>query len=114
MIRLKRIYEPPVEEDGYRVLVERLWPRGLTKEKARLDCWLKEIAPSPELRTWYSHDIAKWQEFQQRYQDELTSKPAEVDRLRKLLLEHATVTFLFASKEEVHCSAAILRDFMQR
>lgn len=113
MIRLKRIYEPPAAEDGYRVLVERLWPRGLTKEKARLDYWLKEIAPSPELRTWYSHDIVKWQEFQRRYKDELTSKPDEVGTLQKLLNEHETVTFLFASKDEVHCSAAVLKEFFQ-
>ncbi len=67
MIKLKRVYEEPASDDGFRVLVERLWPRGVTKEAARLDLWLKDVAPSPELRKWYSHDVGKWNEFQKRY-----------------------------------------------
>ncbi len=79
--RLKRAYEPPAGSDGTRVLVERLWPRGLRKAVARIDLWLKDIAPSPELRTWYGHDPAKWPEFQQRYRKELRSNPQAVQRL---------------------------------
>ncbi len=76
MIKLKRIYEPPDHADGYRVLVERLWPRGMSKSRAQVDLWLKEIAPSPELRAWYSHDPTKWDEFQGLYQIELQQNPA--------------------------------------
>jgi uncharacterized protein YeaO (DUF488 family) len=114
MIRLKRIYEPASEADGFRVLVERLWPRGVTKEAARLDLWLKDIAPSPDLRTWYSHDVSKWDEFKERYQLQLKNNPDQVDLLRKVISEHATVTFLFAAKDEQHCSAVILKDFIQQ
>jgi uncharacterized protein YeaO (DUF488 family) len=71
MIQLKRAYEKPSPDDGFRVLVERLWPRGVTKEKAQLDLWLKDVAPSTELRQWYSHDLARWNEFQKRYRAEL-------------------------------------------
>ena len=83
MINLKRAYEPPAPEDGFRVLVERLWPRGLKKEALALDLWLKDIAPSPELRRWFGHDPAKWEEFCRRYWAELAGRPAVVNLLRE-------------------------------
>jgi uncharacterized protein YeaO (DUF488 family) len=114
MIQLKRVYEPALETDGYRILVERLWPRGLTKEAAMLDLWLKEIAPSPKLRSWYSHDLSKWDEFQQRYKRELQNNPEGIEKLKKILSEHGMATFVYASKDEQHCSATVLLDYLQR
>jgi uncharacterized protein YeaO (DUF488 family) len=112
MIKLKRVYDPPEKEDGFRVLVERLWPRGMTKEKAKLDEWLKEVAPSVELRKWYGHDINKWDEFQRRYREELNSHPEAVDELRELMEKHRNVTFIYAAKDEQHNSALLLRDYL--
>ena len=83
MIKLKRVYEAAEEEDGYRVLVERLWPRGISKEKARLDEWMKEIAPSPELRKWYVHDVEKWLDFKRKYIEELSLKSDLVAELAR-------------------------------
>jgi uncharacterized protein YeaO (DUF488 family) len=103
MVLLKRAYEPPSPEDGFRVLVERLWPRGLTKERAQVDLWLKEIAPSPELRKWYSHDPAKWVEFQARYRTELE---------QKVLRDHPIVTFVYAAHDEERNSAVLLKEFL--
>ena len=82
-IRLKRAYEEPAADDGLRILVERLWPRGLTKERAKIDLWMKELAPSPELRKWYGHDPAKWPEFQTRYRSELRRNNERIDELRE-------------------------------
>lgn len=112
MIKLKRVYETPSRTDGQRILVERLWPRGLTKQKARVDLWLKEIAPSPELRTWFGHDPAKWEQFRKLYQAELQCK----DELIKLLRQKAkqgTVTLVFAARDEEHSSAVVLRRFLE-
>ena len=113
MIILKRVYEPAIPEDGFRILVERLWPRGLSKQVAHIDLWLKDISPSPELRTWYSHDVNKWIEFQQRYQDELRCNQV-VAQLQSLLLGKATVTFVYAARDEEHNSARVLKDFMEK
>ncbi len=110
--RLKRAYEPPAGSDGTRVLVERLWPRGLRKAVARIDLWLKDIAPSPELRTWYGHDPAKWPEFQRRYTKELRNNPQAVQRLCEML-EKGTVTLVFAARDERRNSALVLREFME-
>jgi uncharacterized protein YeaO (DUF488 family) len=107
MIRLKRVYEPPAPEDGFRILVERLWPRGLSKDRAGVHLWLKEVAPSPALRAWYAHDEAKWPEFQRRYRAELEGSDA-LERLRALLAEHPTVTFIFAARDPERNSAAVL------
>ncbi len=112
MIRLKRIYEPPTSDDGLRVLVERLWPRGFTKERAAVDLWLKDIAPSPELRTWFGHDFSKWEEFNQRYQAELEQKPDLINSLRGKVAE-GTVTFVYAARDEERNSAALLRAFLE-
>ena len=112
MIKLKRAYEPPAKEDGFRVLVERLWPRGLTKEKAAIDLWLKDVAPSPGLRVWYSHDVAKWEEFRKRYLEELKTKKELVNQLKQKA-KTGTVTFVFAAKDEEHNSALVLKEFIE-
>ena len=111
-IRLKRAYEDPSPADGVRVLVERLWPRGLSKELAAVDHWPKEVAPSTELRKWFGHDPAKWPEFRRRYRDELCGRPAELERLRRLAGE-GTVTFVYGSRDTEHNSAAVLREVVE-
>lgn len=110
-IHLKRVYLSPAPEDGFRLLVERLWPRGLSKEKAAVDFWLKEVAPSTALRQWYGHVPEKWPEFQHRYREELAANPA-VAELRALLREHRGVTFVFAAHDEQN-SALVLKDFIE-
>jgi uncharacterized protein YeaO (DUF488 family) len=109
MITMKRIYEPVSVEDGYRVLVERLWPRGLSKEAARLDAWEKGIAPSDELRRWYGHDLQKWPEFQVRYERELQA-PAAQEILERLTerARQGTVTLLYATREGEISNTAVL------
>ena len=111
MIRLKRAYEPPAAGDGARFLVERLWPRGVTKAALKLDGWLKDLAPSPALRTWYAHDVAKWAEFRRRYLAELE---ANGDALAPLsaAARAGTATLVFASRDPEHCSAAVLKEFL--
>jgi uncharacterized protein YeaO (DUF488 family) len=111
-IHLKRAYEPPAPDDGRRILVERLWPRGVSKEKAELDLWLKEIAPSAELRTWFGHDPARWPEFRRRYREELRHRPQEVTQLAKLVRE-GPVTFVYGSRDETHNAAIVLRDYLK-
>jgi uncharacterized protein YeaO (DUF488 family) len=111
-IRLKRAYDPPEKSDGTRFLVERLWPRGLTKEKAAINEWFKDVAPSPELRKWYSRDLAKWEAFRRRYLDELRGNPEAVNRLRERVKE-GPATFDFAAKDEQHNSALILKEFLE-
>ncbi len=111
-IRLKRAYEPPGKADGARLLVERLWPRGLTKEKAAIDEWFKEVAPSQELRKWYSHDPKKWEAFRRRYLKELRGNTGEVDRLRARMKE-GPVTFVYAAKDEIRNSALVLKDYLE-
>lgn len=113
MIRLKRVYEPASKNDGFRVLVERLWPRGLSKQRAQIDLWLKDIAPSPELRTWYGHDAKQWKEFQQRYRVELRNNPA-VEQMQGLLREKKAVTFVYAAHDAEHNSARVLKVFLER
>ena len=111
-IRLKRAYEPAAPEDGTRLLVERLWPRGLSKERAAVDLWLKEVAPGPGLRRWFGHDPQKWDEFRRRYRAELRKRPEELERLRRLA-RSGPVTFVFAARDPERNSAALLRDFLE-
>ena len=111
LIKLKRIYEAPSPGDGRRYLVERLWPRGVSRERAALDAWFKELAPSPDLRRWYHHDLSRWDEFQRRYRHELNTVGSDVDTLVRLV-EGGTVTFLFAARDEEHNSAVVLRAFI--
>lgn len=110
-IRIKRVYEAPSPDDGTRVLVDRLWPRGLGKDKARVDLWLKELAPSTELRKWFNHDPAKWAQFRQRYRQELELQSGALERLGELI-DSGSVTLLFGAKEERFNDAVALREFM--
>jgi uncharacterized protein YeaO (DUF488 family) len=114
-IAIKRVYDEPDKSDGMRVLVDRLWPRGLSKERARVDLWLKEIAPSNELRTWYHHDPAKFDEFRERYEAELDSGPTHdaLNRLRELVRQQP-VTLVFAAYDAEHSNAAVLRELLNK
>lgn len=111
MIKLKRVYEAAEEEDGYRVLVERLWPRGISKERANLNAWMKEIAPSPELRKWYAHDVEKWFEFKKKYVGELSHKSELVEALLRRS-QQGTVTLIYAAHDEEHNSALVLKEYL--
>lgn len=115
MVALKRVYDEPGPGDGTRVLVERLWPRGLSKERAQVDLWLKDVAPSTELRTWFNHDPAKFTEFRRRYEAELAGEPGKtaLAKLRELA-EQGPVTLLFAARDSEHSNAAVLRDLLQQ
>lgn len=112
MIRLKRAYEEPARQDGLRLLVERLWPRGVSKEKAAIDLWLKDLAPSTELRKWFSHDPEKWDEFRKRYWSELEQK-GDLLVLLKHRTTEGTVTFVFAASDEERNSAVALKEFLE-
>jgi uncharacterized protein YeaO (DUF488 family) len=110
-LQIKRVYEPREDNDGTRILVDRLWPRGLSKEEAAVDIWLKEIAPSPELRRWFGHDPAKWVEFQHRYRDELQTNRSAVEDL-KHRVRQSDVTLLYGAKDLHHNHAIVLEDFI--
>ncbi|MEM0158719.1 MAG: DUF488 domain-containing protein [Thermoplasmataceae archaeon] len=112
MLKLKRIYDSYSSDDGFRVLVERLWPRGVSKENAHVDLWLKEIAPSPALRKWFNHEDAKWEEFQQKYRQEINGSKALED-LVSLIRDHGTVTLVFSSRNEKHNNAVVLFNILQ-
>jgi uncharacterized protein YeaO (DUF488 family) len=115
MVRLKRAYEPLAPDDGRRVLVERLWPRGLRKEQAHLDEWLKDVAPSTALRKWFHHDPSRWAEFEERYARELASEPARA-ALDELVQEVAseTVTLVYSSHDQEHNNAVALKRMIDR
>ncbi|MEO5947874.1 MAG: DUF488 domain-containing protein [Chitinophagaceae bacterium] len=110
-LKIKRVYEKPAKEDGKRILVDRLWPRGLTKEKAAVDLWLKEIAPSTELRKWFGHEPEKWKEFQKRYHRELKKNKEQVLVLKD---QHkkGVVTLVYGAKDEVHNEAFVLKEWL--
>lgn len=110
-IRIKRVYDPPNKKDGKRILVDRLWPRGLTKEEAAVDLWLKDVAPSSELRKWFGHDPARWEEFQKRYRGELKKNSASVSVLKREA-ETSAVTLLYGAKDEEHNQAVVLRSLL--
>ncbi len=112
-IRIKRAYDPPAKSDGFRVLVDRVWPRGVTKDALRLDEWLKEIAPSTTLRKWFGHDPAKWEAFEDRYFRELDSHGEQVTRLRQKARE-GDVTLVFAAKDLQHNNAVALKEYLER
>jgi uncharacterized protein YeaO (DUF488 family) len=113
MLKLKRAYEKATKDDGERILVERLWPRGVTKAQAKLDSWLKEIAPSPDLRKWYGHDPEKWEEFRRRYYGELKKRRDLVD-LIKQKGRTGTVTLVYAARDEERNSALALKEFIEK
>jgi uncharacterized protein YeaO (DUF488 family) len=112
-VRLKRVYEPPSPEDGVRVLVDRLWPRGLRKADAAVDRWMKDVAPSTELRQWFGHDPERWQEFRRRYARELQQHSTSIGELRELV-RHDTVTLVFGARDEEHNDAVVLREVILR
>ena len=111
-LQLKRVYEAPHKDDGTRILVDRLWPRGLTKEKAKVDLWLKEIAPSTELRKWFGHDPKKWETFRARYQTELKNHPDEL-KLLKSKANQGRVTLIYGARDQEHNEALVLKQFLE-
>src|SRR5271154_5231523 len=112
MIYLKRAYEKPSPKDGERILVERLWPRGLTKARAAVDLWLKDVAPSPELRKWFGHDPARWKQFERRYWKELQGQQEAVEMLRQKA-KRGAVTLVYAARDQEHNSALSLKEFLE-
>jgi uncharacterized protein YeaO (DUF488 family) len=112
-IAAKRIYALPAQGDGYRVLVDRLWPRGLSRATAAIDLWLRDVAPSTELRKWYGHDVNRWPEFADRYRQELDGRGRLLDALLDLERHHGTVTLLFAARDNVHNQAEVLADVLR-
>ena len=113
MLQVKRAYEPPAREDGQRFLVERLWPRGLKKSTLRLDAWLKDVAPSTELRKWFSHDPRKWDEFQKRYRNELKQQREVCDQIVDAARQ-GTVTLVYAAHDPDRNSALVLRNYLKK
>ena len=111
MVKLKRVYDEPSEDDGTRILVDRLWPRGLTKEKAHIDLWLKEVAPSNELRKWFAHDPEKWPEFHARYHAELNQNPTQVALLKQAVAK-GPATLVYGAKDEEHNEAVVLQKLL--
>lgn len=112
-IKLKRAYNRPEPDDGARILVDRLWPRGISKEAAKIDTWLKDAAPSGELRKWYGHDPEKWDEFRKRYLEELRTRPGAAAEIRRLA-GTGRVTFVYGSAETRLNNAAALKDFLEK
>ncbi|QUB71350.1 DUF488 domain-containing protein [Prevotella multiformis] len=110
-MKIKRAYAPAEAADGYRILVDRLWPRGISKEKAKIDLWLKSVAPSNELRKWFGHDPERFAEFDRRYRAELAESGA-LDELRAVLREHPDATLLFSAHDEAHNNAAVLKELL--
>lgn len=101
------------KEDGFRVLVDRMWPRGLSKEKAKIDLWLKDIAPSNDLRKWFAHDQKKWEEFQKRYKEELQTKNELIVKIKGLENDKETITLIYSAKDDKHNNALVLMDLIQ-
>ena len=113
MINLKRAYEPAAKADGERILVERLWPRGVSKDRAKIDLWLKDVAPSTGLRKWFGHDPEKWQQFRRRYAAELKDK-VDVIKMLKQKAKKGRVTFVYAARDEEHNGALALKEFLEK
>ena len=114
MLKLKRIYDGAEPLDGYRILVDRIWPRGMSKQKAGVDLWLKEIAPSDALRKWFAHDPERWMEFQRRYRGELRKQKALTDGVKELEKKHRTVTLIYSARDERHNQAVALRAYLKK
>jgi len=111
-VRLKRAYDPPAPEDGSRILIDRLWPRGIGKNEARLDRWMKQVAPSAELRTWFGHDPHRWEQFRRRYRAELKDHAATDLRQLRGLARQGTITLVYSAKDEIHNDAVVLRNVL--
>lgn len=112
VIQIKRVYENSEPSEGKRILIDRLWPRGLTKEKAKVELWIKDIAPSTELRKWFNHEPAKWPEFQKRYRRELDDNQEAVSKLRKEAKE-GSVTLVYGAKDQLHNDAVVLKAYLE-
>lgn len=112
MIKLKRIYEKAEKNDGYRILVDRLWPRGILKEKARIDLWFKEIAPSDYLRKWFGHDPKKWPAFQKKYKSEIMANKDAFDKLKTIVKKRKNITLLYAAKDKEHNNAIVINNLL--
>jgi uncharacterized protein YeaO (DUF488 family) len=112
LFKVKRIYEAAEPADGYRVLVDRIWPRGMSKEQAHVDLWMKEIAPSDQLRKWFGHDPKRWAEFQKRYREELGKKAELMKQMRELEHKHRKVTLVFSARDEQHNQAVALQTIL--
>jgi len=113
MVRVKRVYEEAESIDGWRVLLDRLWPRGMKKEAAKIDQWMKDVAPSDALRKWFGHDAKKWRDFQKKYRAELKEKAELLAELKKLEKEHRTLTLLFGARDEEHNQAVVLAEVLR-
>lgn len=113
MLKIKRIYEKAGKDDGCRILIDRLWPRGLSKEKARIDLWLKNIAPSNDLRKWFNHDPLKWQEFKKKYKDELNNLTKEIELLKNIIEKEKQVTILYSASDKEHNNAMVLKEILK-
>jgi len=113
MIQIKRVYEELGDDDGHRILIDRLWPRGISKENAHIDLWLKEIAPSTELRKWFNHDPEKWEEFKKLYRDELSEKKEMMNQIKELEQKHETVTLLYSAKDTEHANVKVLLEVLE-
>ena len=114
MFKIKRAYQDPEDEDGYRILVDRLWPRGVSKEKAKFDLWMKEIAPSNELRKWFGHEPEKWGEFKNKYINELAGKKELINQLYDMEKINNTVTMIYSAKDEKHNNAVVLLELLEK
>ena len=114
MVKIKRVYEPAAKEDGYRVLVDRLWPRGMKKETAKIDLWMKDIAPSDALRKSFHHEAMKWPDFEKKYRTELKKKEDWLVQLQKLEKEHGKLTLLFGARDPEHNQAAIIAETLKK
>jgi uncharacterized protein YeaO (DUF488 family) len=114
MIKIKRIYEHVAEEDGFRILVDRLWPRGVKKKAARINLWLKDVAPSNELRKWFAHDPEKWEDFKKKYAEELSAKQPSLKEIRQMEKEKGTVTLLYSAKDVEHNNAVALQSVLEK
>ncbi|MBS1729695.1 MAG: DUF488 domain-containing protein [Bacteroidetes bacterium] len=112
-LNIKRIYELPDKADGIRILVDRLWPRGMTKDKAHIDAWLKDIAPSHELRKWFHHDPKKWEGFIEKYRTELKANKEQIHRIKEYL-KKGPVTLLYAAKDELHNEARVIKELLEK
>ncbi|MDE1930845.1 MAG: DUF488 family protein [Alphaproteobacteria bacterium] len=110
-VKLRRVYDPPSPRDGMRVLVDRIWPRGLTKRRAHIDLWLKEVAPSARLRQWFGHDPVRWTEFRRRYRAELARNPAALEQLRQLARVRR-ITLVFGARDQRHNQAVVLKEVL--
>jgi uncharacterized protein YeaO (DUF488 family) len=111
-IKIKRVYDKYEESDCFRILVDRLWPRGLKKEEAKVDLWFKEIAPTDELRKWFAHDTSKWNEFKKKYEEEI-KKNENLNKLIKIIIEKKNVTLLYSAKDREHNNAVVLKNILE-